>query len=159
MEEHIPKNRIINSNIPSTREDDLIHPDFFSVNDDKNYQNANTTIDISKDISDAERDEKKFVLRRPIDIENNRYPFCMVWTPLPLISWFLPIIGHTGICGSDGKIYDFAGSYYVSQDNMAFGNPYKYVELNPDMNEQIEWDDCIAKCNERFTNEEHNICW
>jgi hypothetical protein len=26
------------------------------------------------------------------------YPFCIVWTPLPLISWFLPFIGHVGIC-------------------------------------------------------------
>ena len=155
MEEQITRNYNINSNIASTKVDSLNQPDFFSVNDDKNFQNANTTIDNSE----SERNEKKFVLRRPIDIHRNRYPFCMVWTPLPLISWIIPIIGHTGICGSDGKIYDFAGSYYISEDNMAFGNPYKYVELNPDMSEQIEWDDCIAKCNERFTNEEHNICW
>ncbi len=33
-----------------------------------------------------------------IDIKKNRYPYCIVWTPLPLISYFLPIIGHTGIC-------------------------------------------------------------
>ncbi len=33
-----------------------------------------------------------------IDSENQRFPYCIVWTPLPLISWFIPIIGHTGIC-------------------------------------------------------------
>lgn len=27
-----------------------------------------------------------------------RYPYCIVWTTLPLISWLLPFIGHTGIC-------------------------------------------------------------
>lgn len=24
-------------------------------------------------------------------------PFSIVWTPLPLITWILPFIGHTGI--------------------------------------------------------------
>lgn len=33
-----------------------------------------------------------------INIRKQRYPYCIVWTPLPLISWFLPMIGHTGIC-------------------------------------------------------------
>jgi hypothetical protein len=33
-----------------------------------------------------------------IDHENQRYPYCIVWTPIPLISWMIPIIGHTGIC-------------------------------------------------------------
>ena len=36
--------------------------------------------------------------KKKIDKINQRYPFCIVWTPLPLISWFIPIIGHTGIC-------------------------------------------------------------
>ncbi len=37
-------------------------------------------------------------LRSPIDIRRNRFPYCIVWTPLPCISWILPFIGHTGIC-------------------------------------------------------------
>ena len=28
--------------------------------------------------------------------------------------WFIPIIGHMGICTSSGVIRDFAGPYYVS---------------------------------------------
>ena len=28
--------------------------------------------------------------------------------------WFVPIIGHMGICTSGGVIRDFAGPYYVS---------------------------------------------
>lgn len=39
------------------------------------------------------------IVKQKIDIKNNRYPYCIVWTPLPCISWFLPFIGHTGICG------------------------------------------------------------
>ena len=48
---------------------------------------------------DSDPEEKKYMVRSPIDISKDRYPFCIVWTPLPLISWFLPCIGHTGICG------------------------------------------------------------
>lgn len=31
-----------------------------------------------------------------IDIRNDRYPFCVVWTALPPITWIVPLIGHTG---------------------------------------------------------------
>jgi len=33
-----------------------------------------------------------------IDPISQLFPYCIVWTPLPLISWFIPFIGHTGIC-------------------------------------------------------------
>ena len=67
-----------------------------------------------------------------IDHVRERYPFCIVWTPLPLITWIFPFIGHMGICDSRGIIHDFAGPYYVSRDNMAFGNPVKYWYLFPE---------------------------
>lgn len=35
-----------------------------------------------------------------------------------------------GICTSAGVIRDFAGSYYVSEDQMGFGNPTKYLQLD-----------------------------
>ncbi|KTG04358.1 hypothetical protein cypCar_00049693 [Cyprinus carpio] len=60
-----------------------------------------------------------------IDKEMSRYPYCIVWTPIPVLTWFLPFIGHMGICTSAGVIRDFAGPYFVSEDNMAFGKPTK----------------------------------
>lgn len=33
------------------------------------------------------------VAPRGIDKERSRYPYCIVWTPLPIITWFLPPIG------------------------------------------------------------------
>ena len=57
----------------------------------------------------------------PVDNTKNRYPYCIVWTPLPLISYVLPFIGHVGICTSDGTIHDFGGSGYIAVDNMTFG--------------------------------------
>lgn len=61
-----------------------------------------------------------------IDAEKARFPYCIVWTPLPLITWFLPFIGHTGIAMSDGVIHDFAGPFTITVDDLAFGETHKY---------------------------------
>ena len=37
----------------------------------------------------------------------------IVWTPLPLLSWLFPFIGHVGIATSDGMIHDFSGPYTI----------------------------------------------
>ncbi|KDO17647.1 hypothetical protein SPRG_16958, partial [Saprolegnia parasitica CBS 223.65] len=37
-----------------------------------------------------------------IDVARDRFPFCIVWSPLPVITWFLPFIGHMGIGDSHG---------------------------------------------------------
>lgn len=65
-----------------------------------NNSYTDKTIDNSTDIEkgDTDFEENKYIIRRKVDKENHRYPFCIVWTPLPLISWILPCIGHTGIC-------------------------------------------------------------
>merc|ERR1712019_290084 len=65
------------------------------------------------------------------DVERSRFPYCIVWTPLPLISWILPFIGHLGIAYSNGVIRDFAGPYHVSEDDMAFGKPTRLWRLEP----------------------------
>ncbi len=67
-----------------------------------------------------------------IDIDSSLYPFSIVWTPLPLISYILPFlsIGHVGICTSEGLIHDFAGSQYINVGKMTFDNPYKFVQIH-----------------------------
>ena len=67
-----------------------------------------------------------------MDPEKARFPLCITWTPLPCISWIIPCIGHTGICGTDGVIYDFAGPFTIGEDEFAFGTTHKYVRLNID---------------------------
>lgn len=68
-----------------------------------------------------------------IDAKREHYPFAIVWTPIPLLTykkkisfldfflsysllfrWLIPIIGHLGIVTSEGLIHDFAGPYYVN---------------------------------------------
>jgi hypothetical protein len=60
-----------------------------------------------------------------IEPSKARFPFCIVWTPLPGLTWLLPFIGHTGIAMSDGVIYDFAGPYTISIDDLSFGETHK----------------------------------
>ncbi|KAL3344376.1 hypothetical protein AABB24_023690 [Solanum stoloniferum] len=65
-----------------------------------------------------------------IDPKRDRFPCCIVWSPLPVLSWFIPFIGHLGICREDGVILDFAGPNFVSVDNFTFGAPTRYFQVS-----------------------------
>ncbi|XP_019444793.1 PREDICTED: protein RTE1-HOMOLOG-like isoform X2 [Lupinus angustifolius] len=65
-----------------------------------------------------------------IDPKRGRFPCSIVWSPLPVISWFIPFIGHIGICREDGVILDFAGPNFVCVDNFAFGSATRYLPVS-----------------------------
>ncbi|XP_076812783.1 transmembrane protein 222-like isoform X2 [Clavelina lepadiformis] len=88
----------------------------------------------------------------------NRFPTCIVWTPLPMITWILPIIGHMGIATTAGVIRDFAGPYFVSEDDMAFGKPTKYWQLNPKNVAYSTWDQAVHEASEEYKHHMHNLC-
>jgi hypothetical protein len=82
-------------------------------------------------------DEENFMpngLNDRIDIIRVRYPHCIVWTPIPLITWLFPFIGHMGIARTDGVIRDFAGPYYVSVSLTK-----KFLLINNYLNRKIIW--------------------
>ena len=90
-----------------------------------------------------------------IDAKYNRYPCCIVWTPLPLITWLIPFIGHMGICTTAGIIRDFAGPYHVSENNMAFGRPTRYWQLDPEKipyvsNKREMWDRSVKESSDEY---------
>lgn len=97
-----------------------------------------------------------------IDREKCRYPHSIVWTPIPLLTWLFPFIGHMGICTTMGIIRDFAGPYFVSEDHMAFGNPTKYWQLElsrvPGMNSKELWDRSVHDASEEYKGRMHNLC-
>ena len=68
------------------------------------------------------------------------------------------MIGHTGICGSDGIIYDFAGPYFVSKDDFAFGETHKYVVLDIERTQLSKFDQDIPRGNSTYRKRMHNIC-
>ncbi|KAE9550485.1 hypothetical protein FO519_006304 [Halicephalobus sp. NKZ332] len=94
-----------------------------------------------------------------VDPKNHRFPFCIVWTPLPLISWIFPFIGHMGIATSSGVIRDFAGSYFVSEDHMGFGWPTLYWQLSPkDVAGGVNaFDKAISEASLEYEGHSHNI--
>nr|XP_016499493.1 PREDICTED: protein RTE1-HOMOLOG isoform X2 [Nicotiana tabacum] len=72
--------------------------------------------------------EDNFLDTMLVDPKRDRFPCCIVWSPLPVLSWFIPFIGHIGICREDGIILDFAGPNFVSVDNFTFGAPTRYFQ-------------------------------
>lgn len=93
-----------------------------------------------------------------MDKRRSRYPYCIVWTPIPCLTWFLPFIGHMGICNSEGKVFDFAGPYYIGVDDMAFGTPTRYLRLQPRKVTKGTWDRGVAKGCEVYCQRMHNLC-
>lgn len=95
-----------------------------------------------------------------MDHKKSRYPYCIVWTPIPILTWICPILGHMGIAMSSGVIRDFAGPYFVSEDNMAFGKPTKYWKLNPDKVKggKSAWDSAVTEASEIYKERMHNLC-
>eukprot|EP00922_Rhytidocystis_sp_ex-Travisia-forbesii_P030509 GHVS01045075.1.p2 GENE.GHVS01045075.1~~GHVS01045075.1.p2 ORF type:complete len:119 (+),score=11.84 GHVS01045075.1:88-444(+) len=79
----------------------------------------------------AAADDSMVISQVEVDISHQRFPYCVVWTCLPGLTTFLPFIGHTGICTSDGVIHDFGGPYYIGIDDMTFGKPLMYWNLSP----------------------------
>lgn len=94
-----------------------------------------------------------------INVAKQLFPYCVVWTPLPLISWVFPPIGHMGIASSSGVTYDFGAPYYVSEGKMTFGRVTRYMQLNrkgevPASN----WDRAVENASEDYRKKMHNIC-
>lgn len=95
-----------------------------------------------------------------MDHRESRYPYCVVWTPIPIWSWICPIVGHIGIATSSGVIRDFARPYFGSEDYMAFGKPTKYWKLNPEMVKGggAAWDSAVTEASEMFKGRRLNLC-
>lgn len=87
----------------------------------------------------------------------DRHSYSIVWTPLPVLTWFIPLIGHTGIANSEGVIYDFGGSYYIAVDNFTFGRPTKYLKLDPSKIRARDWDDAIQISASKYRDKQHNL--
>ena len=112
--------------------------------------------ELSENIKVKEKPSK--IKELNIDLEKQRYPYCIVWTPIPCITWIFPSIGHAGICTSKGIIHDFAGSYHVNVDHMAFGNPTKYIFLDLNQRELENYDDAIEGGKDDYMEQMYSFC-
>ncbi|KAJ8022152.1 hypothetical protein HOLleu_39563 [Holothuria leucospilota] len=77
---------------------------------------------------------------------------------LNMSGWLIPFIGHMGIATSTGIIRDFAGPYYVSEDDMGFGKPTRYWNLYREDIKPSVWDSAVSDASEEYKNRMHNLC-
>nr|CAG4652276.1 EOG090X0GY7 [Triops cancriformis] len=96
----------------------------------------------------------------PICPDRHRYPCCIVWSPIPLLTWLCPLIGHMGIASSVGVVRDFAGPFFVSEDKMGFGWPTKYYQLDATKipGGSVAFDRAIADASDEYKSHNHNLC-
>lgn len=85
-------------------------------------------------------------------------PYAFLWSPIPFISTILPFIGHISVCSSNGTIHDFFSSKYISINQINYGSPYKYINLDLKENEMREWDKAIAKADKKYKRKIFSFC-
>nr|GMC81338.1 protein REVERSION-TO-ETHYLENE SENSITIVITY1 [Ipomoea batatas] len=129
-------------------------------------------------ITRAERIQHELWPLDEIDPKKAKFPCCLVWTPLPVVSWLAPFIGHVGICREDGTILDFSGSYLINVDNFAFGAVARYYQLDReqccfppnlaghtckcrykhiDYGTAITWDEGLLSSTRHFEHQSYNL--
>jgi hypothetical protein len=62
-----------------------------------------------------------------------------------------------GITNSEGVIFDFAGPYTISRDDMAFGSPTRYLTLSPSATQKADWDTAVGQGCAIYEQRMHNI--
>ena len=92
-----------------------------------------------------------------INIEQQKFPYSIVWTKLPCLSVIMPFIGHTGIGTSKGIIHDFSGNYYISINHLAFGAPLKYIQFDLNSEQKLQWDKAIEESDNKFFTTKHQL--
>jgi len=97
-----------------------------------------------------------------IDTKSQRFPFCLVWGPLPLISWLCPWIGHLGIADSEGIVHDFAGPYTIGLGEFMTGSVVKYYQAPRELwassvEAQQAWDSGVRQADATYGRKFHNI--
>lgn len=92
-----------------------------------------------------------------IDPDQDLFPHCLVWSPLPVLTWFLPFVGHMGIATMDGVMWDFAGPYSIGRHKLAFGPPTRYIQLQIPRGREIEYDEAVASANATYSHRTHNL--
>lgn len=85
-------------------------------------------------------------------------PYAFLWSPIPFISTILPFIGHISVCSSNGTIHDFFSSKYISLNQINYGAPYKYINLELKESEMREWDRAIVKADKKYKRKIFSFC-
>lgn len=95
-----------------------------------------------------------------MDPEKDRFPRAIVWTPIPVLTWLIPCIGHMGICDSTGRSHDFVGRGVINIDRLAFGRPLLYAPVDSSILFEcydLKYDEEIHAADNHFKSQMHNL--
>ena len=116
------------------------------------------TIASSEEIKKENEKDFEVIRYRPdvnFDLEHDRYPYCIVWSLIPVLSWIIPCIGHAGICNSEGVTADFTGTVYIGE--FAFKPITKYILLKYDSREIAQLDDAINNAAKFYKTQQYHF--
>ncbi|PRQ26089.1 hypothetical protein RchiOBHm_Chr6g0290781 [Rosa chinensis] len=82
-----------------------------------------------------------------VDAKKAKFPCCLVWTPLPVVSWLAPSIGHVGICREDGCCFT---------PNLG-GHTCKHGYKHAEFGTAITWDDALQSSTRYIEHKTYNL--
>lgn len=89
-----------------------------------------------------------------LDKRNHSLSCCVLWTPIPVLTWLIPVFGHIGVSDSDGTVYDFVGPYYINKGRLSFGDPRKKWVINIDPS---TWNQAIEETSHFFEHVNYDL--
>lgn len=100
--------------------------------------------------------------RRGIDLRGSLPPRSVLWTPIPVLSWIVPFVGHLCITTSKGAVFDLGGSYCVHThpELTIFGRPTRYKTVSDDSYREVAdegWDQAIYSTAARWEDKSYNL--
>eukprot|EP00929_Paragymnodinium_shiwhaense_P051558 TRINITY_DN25928_c0_g1_i2.p2 TRINITY_DN25928_c0_g1~~TRINITY_DN25928_c0_g1_i2.p2 ORF type:complete len:136 (+),score=22.17 TRINITY_DN25928_c0_g1_i2:279-686(+) len=70
----------------------------------------------------------------------------------------MPVIGHMGVAGPDGQIYDFSGAPFGNgRGKMMVGSVVRYIQLRPGAARKAPLGTAIRESNDIYKDRCHNI--
>jgi Protein of unknown function (DUF778) len=128
---------------------------------------AETAKDRASDIEHQPNNNNNIIASHPsvrssseISPTNPDLSFCILWSPLPIITWIIPFIGHLGIADSRGYSHDFQGPYSVGTSRkavMAFGPTTRYLKMDiGQLSSADRWDEAIREADRVYSGRMHS---
>ena len=126
-------------------------------------QQVRPTMDMRRDVEQPEfhpashfrENELMSEPTRKILPREERYPFCIVWSPLGPITSSFPYVGHMGICDFAGTYGTFRGHMQLDEIIWRSATQHGFLKLNPelckgrkkDQSPAEFWDSCLHESN------------
>ena len=87
------------------------------------------------------------------------FPYCVIWTKLPILSAIFPFIGHTAIGSSNGIVHEFAGDFLIGVNKLSFNKPMKYYKCDLNEEQKKMWDKAIEESDLKFIKSKHDLLY